>query len=223
MNQDLSGVFSISGRQPSPDWVIIGKHSYYARNLGVASWLPGEKIVIGDYCSIADQVVIMTGGNRRTDQAANYPVDILSFHAEPQESSSRTVVGVSPLMAKRLASVRAIIPMLIPGRSYRSTRDTTIGNDVWVGYGAMILGGARVGDGAVVAAGSVVFSDVPPYGVVAGNPAKIIRSRFSPRIVERMLRIQWWHWPEDRIRANLDWFHRPISEFVEQFDGHRHQ
>jgi acetyltransferase-like isoleucine patch superfamily enzyme len=223
MMQDLSGVFSISGRPVSPDWVIIGKHSYYARNLGVASWLPGERIVIGDYCSIADQVVIMTGGNRRTDQAANYPVDILSFSARSPEAGSRAPVGVSPVMAKRLAAVRAIIPMLVPGRSYRSTRDTTIGNDVWVGYGAMIVGGAHVGDGAVIAAGSVVFSDVPPYAIVAGNPAKIIRSRFSPRTVERMLRIRWWHWPEEQIRANLAWFHRPISEFVERFDRHKHE
>ena len=109
----------------SPDWIIIGRHSYYARNLGVASWLPGEKIVIGDYCSIADQVVIMTGGNRRTDQAANYPVDILGFRAGPQENRALTPVGVSSVMAKRLAAVRTIIPMLVAGRSYRSTRDTT--------------------------------------------------------------------------------------------------
>jgi acetyltransferase-like isoleucine patch superfamily enzyme len=218
MMQDFSGVFSISGRPVSADWLIIGKHSYYARNLGVASWLPGEKIIIGDYCSLADQVVIMTGGNRRTDQAANYPIDILGANARPPVSASGGPVGVSPEMARRLAAIRAVIPLLVPGRSYRTTRDTTIGNDVWVGYGAMILGGACVGDGAVIAAGSVVFSDVPPYAIVAGNPAKIVRCRFSPRIVERLLRIQWWHWPEDQIRANLDWFHRPITEFVECFD-----
>ena len=70
--QDLSGVFSISGRPVSPDWVILGEHSYYAHHLGVGSWLPGEKIVIGDYCSIGDQVVLMTGGNRHTDRAANF-------------------------------------------------------------------------------------------------------------------------------------------------------
>jgi acetyltransferase-like isoleucine patch superfamily enzyme len=216
--QDLSGVFSISGRPVSPDWVILGEHSYYARHLGVAAWLPGEKIIIGDYCSIADQVVIMTGGNRRTDQAANYPVDILGVNQRRPGSSPRPPVGMSPALAQRLSAIRSVIPLLIHGRSYRSTRDTTIGNDVWIGYGAMILGGSSVGDGAVVAAGSVVFSDVPPYAIVAGNPAKIVRSRFSAQVVERLLRIQWWHWPEDRIRANLDWFHAPISEFVERFD-----
>jgi acetyltransferase-like isoleucine patch superfamily enzyme len=221
--QDLSGVFSISGRPVSPDWVILGKHSYYARYLGVAAWLPGEKIVIGDYCSLADQVIIMTGGNRRTDHAANYPVDILGLHPRRPGSDPRPPVGISPVLARRLGAIRAAIPMLVPGRTYRSTRNTTIGNDVWVGYGAMILGGANVGDGAVIAAGSVVFTDVPPYAIVAGNPAKVVRSRFSPKIVERLLRIQWWRWPEDRIRANLEWFHSPISEFVERFDVHSNE
>ena len=221
--QDLSGVFSISGRPVSPDWVILGKHSYYARYLGVAAWLPGEKIIVGDYCSLADQVIIMTGGNRRTDHAANYPVDILSLVPPRPGFVARPPVGISPVVARRLGAIRAAIPMLVPGRSYRSTRNTTIGNDVWVGYGAMLLGGANVGDGAVIAAGSVVFTDVPPYAIVAGNPAKVVRSRFSPQIVERLLRIQWWRWPEDRIRANLDWFHRPISEFVERFDVHSNE
>jgi acetyltransferase-like isoleucine patch superfamily enzyme len=216
--QDLSGIFSISGRPVSRDWVILGEHSYYARHLGVAAWLPDEKVIIGDYCSLADQVVIMTGGNRRTDQAANFPVDILSVGQHRRESSLREPVGISPTLARRLSAIRSIIPLLRPGRSYRSTRNTRIGNDVWVGYAAMILGGANVGDGAVVAAGSVVFSDVPPYAIVAGNPAKIVRSRFGPEIVESLLRIQWWCWPEEKIRSNLDWFHRPISEFVERFD-----
>jgi acetyltransferase-like isoleucine patch superfamily enzyme len=216
--QDLSGVFSISGRPVSPDWVILGEHSYYARHLAVGAWLPGEKIIVGDYCSLADQVVLMTGGNRRTDHAANYPVDILSLNQRHHDASPRPHVGASPVVAARLSAIRAVLPLLVPGRTYRSTRNTTVGNDVWIGYGAMILGGASVGDGAVVAAGSVVFSDVPPYAVVAGNPAKIMRSRFSPEIVERLLRIQWWSWPDDRIRANLDWFHKPISEFVARFD-----
>jgi len=185
--QDLSGVFSISGRPVSPDWIILGEHSYYAHHLAVGSWLPGEKVIIGDYCSIADQVVIMTGGNRRTDQAANYPVDVLGLNRGHRRSSPRPPVGVSPIIAKRLGAIRNIIPVLIPGRSYRSTRNTTIGNDVWIGYGAMIVGGASVGDGAVIATGSVVFSDVPPYAIVAGNPAKIVRSRFSPAVVERLL------------------------------------
>lgn len=216
--QDLSGVFSVSGRPVSPDWVIIGEHSYYARHLGVGAWLPGEKIIVGDYCSLGDQVVIMTGGNRHTDHAANYPVDVLGLNQPRSNAIPRASVGISPLIANRLSSIRAIIPLLTYGRSYLTTRNTTIGNDVWVGYGAMILGGAHVGDGAVVAAGSVVFSDVLPYAIVAGNPAKAVRSRFSPETIEKLLRIQWWHWPEDLIRANLDWFHRPISEFVNRFD-----
>ena len=216
--QDLSGVISVSGRPVTRDWMIFGEHSYYANRLGVGSWFPGEKIIIGDYCSLADQVVILTGGNRRTDHAANYPIDILGANQPRPQREDRAGVGLSTMMAKRLGLICALIPTLTYGRSYQTTKNTTIGNDVWVGYGAMILGGAQVGDGAIVAARSVVFSDVPAYAVVAGNPAKIVRSRFGRETVEKMLRIRWWDWPEERIRANLDWFHRPIAEFTERFD-----
>jgi acetyltransferase-like isoleucine patch superfamily enzyme len=215
--QDLSGVFSVSGRPVSADWVILGPHSYYARHLGVGSWFPGEKVIVGDYCSLADQVVIFTGGNRHTDHAANYPVDILSLNKPRPRTAAQMGLGVPRPILNRLSIIRAAIPLLVSGRTYLSTENTTIGNDVWVGYGAMILGGAKVGDGAVVAAGSVVFSDVPPYAVVAGNPARVVRSRFGPETVQKMLRIQWWYWPEDKIRLNLEWFHRPIKEFVDHF------
>ncbi|HEV3036381.1 MAG TPA: CatB-related O-acetyltransferase [Candidatus Angelobacter sp.] len=103
-------------------------------------------------------------------------------------------------------------------RAYRTTPTTTIGNDVWVGYGSMITKGAKVGDGAIIASGSVVFSDVPPFSVVAGNPSQIIRYRFSKPVIERLLRIAWWHWPDQKVFANVDWFYRPIQEFIDHFD-----
>jgi acetyltransferase-like isoleucine patch superfamily enzyme len=216
---DLSGIYSVSGRPVSQDWIRFGSHSYYANHLGVGSWITNEKIVVGKYCSIADQVVILTGGNRHTNFAANYPVDILSSVAHSPSGRSRTPVATSQAVLNSLRRAAEGIPYFLRGRSYLSTRDTTIGNDVWIGYGALIMGGANVGDGAVVAAKSVVFSDIPPYAVVAGNPAKVIRSRFSPRIVEGLLNICWWEWPENKIRRNLYWFFRPIAEFVEHFDG----
>jgi hypothetical protein len=64
----------------------------------------------------------------------------------------------------------------------------------------------------------VVTGDVPPYAIVAGNPARVLRMRFEPEIVERLLRIAWWEWPEDRIVANGEWFLHPAAEFVERFD-----
>jgi virginiamycin A acetyltransferase len=162
------------------DSVQVGKYTYFAHDFSLLTWFPGERIIIGNYCSIAAGVVICTGGMRRTDTAALYPFDI--------------------------------------ARAYRTTNNTTIGNDVWIGYGAMIVKGAQVGDGAIVASGSVVFSDVPPFAIVAGNPAQVMRYRFSKRVVERLVRIAWWNWPDAKVSANVDWFYRPIEEFVKHFD-----
>ena len=74
-----------------------------------------------------------------------------------------------------------------------------IGNDVWIGYGAKILSGVSIGDGAVVGAGAVVAKNIPPYAVVVGNPAKIIKFRFKPEDVEILLGIQWWNWPLEKF------------------------
>lgn len=79
------------------------------------------------------------------------------------------------------------------------TRDTVIGNDVWIGYGAMILPGARIGDGAIIGAGAVVRGSVPPYAIVTGNPASVIRHRFPKPQIARLLSLKWWDWPAELI------------------------
>jgi acetyltransferase-like isoleucine patch superfamily enzyme len=158
----------------------IGKHTYFNPDIQLRTWMPGEKIIIGKYCSIADRVVIFTGGMRRTDTAALYPFDAQ--------------------------------------RAYKSTENTTIGNDVWIGSGVNILGGVQVGDGAILASQAVVFDDVPAFAVAAGNPARVIRYRFSKSMVERLQRIAWWDWPDEKVQANLTWFYKPIQEFADHFD-----
>ena len=75
-----------------------------------------------------------------------------------------------------------------------------IGHDVWVGQNAAILSGVTIGNGAVVAGFSVVTKDVPPYAIVGGNPARIIRYRFTPDQIAALLRIAWWDWPEAKVR-----------------------
>jgi len=158
----------------------IGPYTYYASDLELRTYAPSERILIGSYCSIADQVLITTGGLHRTDVASTYPFDI--------------------------------------PRCYQGTDNTVIGSDVWIGTRATIRGGVHIGHGAVVGSGAVVFSDVPDFAIAAGNPADVIRYRFSKSIVERLLRIAWWEWPVAWIVVNREWFYRPIEEFVDRFD-----
>jgi virginiamycin A acetyltransferase len=94
-----------------------------------------------------------------------------------------------------------------------------IGNDVTVGANAIILPGVRIGDGAVVGAGAIVTTDVPPYAIVAGVPAKIIRYRYSSEQIEKLLRIAWWNWDEDKIFRNMDYFYGKVDDFIERFHG----
>lgn len=86
-------------------------------------------------------------------------------------------------------------------RSYCAKGDTVVSHDVWIGTGAVIMPGITLGDGAIVGAGAVVINNVSPYTVVAGNPAKIVRQRFSDQEIALLLALQWWYWPEEKIRA----------------------
>ena len=82
-------------------------------------------------------------------------------------------------------------------------RDVIIENDVWIGIGVHIMPGVHVGNGAVIGAFSVVSKDVPPYAVVAGNPATIKKFRFSEDIINRLLKLEWWNWPKEKLRNAL--------------------
>jgi acetyltransferase-like isoleucine patch superfamily enzyme/SAM-dependent methyltransferase len=178
------------GPDPSlPAGVKIGAHTYYVpRETRLLSYTPAERIIIGKYCSIAREVTILAGGNHTTQTVSTYPFDTW-------------------LLGKHN-----------PTRSYVTSRDTEIGSDVWIGHGAHIASGVRVGHGAVIASQAAVFTDIPPYGVAVGNPARVTRYRFDEAVVEGLLRIAWWDWPDEIVERRLEWFYRPIAEFVEQFD-----
>lgn len=89
-----------------------------------------------------------------------------------------------------------------------------IGNDVWIGANATILSGVTIGDGAVVAAGSVVTEPVPPFAIVGGVPAVVIKYRFPAETIERLLRVGWWDWNPEQIKRNMDLFYLPVDEFL---------
>lgn len=93
-----------------------------------------------------------------------------------------------------------------------------IGHDVWIGHGAIVLPGVKVGDGAVLAAGAVVTKDVPPYTIVGGVPAKIIRERFSQTVAGKLAKIAWWDWPFETIMARLaDFQSSDIDSFCQRW------
>ncbi len=141
----------------------IGAYSYIRSGCRLS---PGTK-VIGRYCSIAPDVVIGDG---------DHPVDWLSTHPFQW--------GATGLISKNRA---AELSREIPVKS-----KIRVGHDVWIGAGAMVMRGVEIGSGAVIAAGSIVTKNVPPYAIVGGVPAKIIRYRFSEKIIERLMTLEWW-------------------------------
>ncbi|QEL26307.1 CatB-related O-acetyltransferase [Bosea sp. F3-2] len=148
----------------------------------------GAKLAIGRYGSIADGVEILLGGNHRLDWATTYPFPAL--------------------------------PRLWPETAGMTGHDTTrgdvvIGHDVWLGSQCMIMSGVRIGHGAVVAARAVVTRDVPPYAIVAGNPARIVRLRFDEATVAALLESRWWELPRERLAPLLPLLmSERIAEFV---------
>ncbi|WP_437344134.1 CatB-related O-acetyltransferase [Mesorhizobium marinum] len=139
----------------------------------------GDRLVIGKFCAIAEGArFIMNGANHAMSGFSTYPFNIFGHGWE--EGFDETTW-------------------------HRELRgDTVLGNDVWIGMEAIVLPGVTIGDGAIVAAKAVVTHDVPPYAIVAGNPAKTVKMRFDQRTVARLLQVAWWNWPVDKITRNLN-------------------
>lgn len=97
------------------------------------------------------------------------------------------------------------------------TNSVIVGNDVWIGTRAILLPGITVGDGAIIGAGCVVTHNVSPYAIVAGVPAKVIGFRYSKEQIDKLLKIAWWNWGTNKIRANIDYFYGDIDSFIEEF------
>ncbi|MBL0225450.1 MAG: CatB-related O-acetyltransferase [Geobacteraceae bacterium] len=168
--------------------LTIGMHSYGTPN--VDTYRGSEcKVVIGDYCSIARDVTIILGGIHPTDWVSTYPFRIMLKLPGAYEDGMPTTKG-----------------------------DVTIGSDVWIGTEAMILSGVTIGHGVIIASRSLVTKNIPPYAIVAGSPAKIIKFRYNEEIIEKLLAIQWWNWEEKNIREAVNLLSsNNINEFIERY------
>jgi len=166
--------------------IVIGDYTYYddpedserfERNVLYHYPFIGDKLVIGRFCALARGVkFVMNGANHKLSGISTYPFQIFGNGWEKVMPAS----GDLP---------------------YKG--DTVIGNDVWIGYEALIMPGVKIGNGAIVAARSVVTADVPAYTIVGGNPARPIKTRFAPDVVARLEALAWWDWSIADISRNL--------------------
>jgi acetyltransferase-like isoleucine patch superfamily enzyme len=166
--------------------ITVGDHTYGANDIIVGSWGNdiGITVNIGKYCSIAGDVVILVSGEHQTNWITSYP-----FHALNED---RELIKISRT----------------------SKGNVTIGNDVWICVGARILSGITIGDGAVIGAYAVVTKDVPPYAIVGGNPAQIIRHRFDEENIKKLLEIKWWDKSPEEIDRLMPYL---LSDNIEEF------
>lgn len=167
--------------------IIVGDYTYYddpvdsenfERNVLYHFPFVGDKLIIGKFCALARNVkFIMNGANHKMSGFSTYPFEIFGNGWE----------RVTPR-----------------NDEYPYKGDTVVGNDVWLGYEALIMPGITIGDGAIIAAKSVVTKDIPPYAIAGGNPASVIRRRFSDDIIDTLLEIAWWNWDIEKITRNLE-------------------
>lgn len=167
--------------------IIVGDYTYYddpedsenfERNVLYHYPFMGDKLIIGKFCAIGRGAkFIMNGANHKLSGISTYPFQIFGNGWEK------------------------VMPSLdeLPYKG-----DTVVENDVWIGYDALIMPGVKIGNGAIVSSRAVVAGDVPPYAVVGGNPAKLIKQRFSSEAVEILETVAWWDWPVEKITCHLE-------------------
>jgi hypothetical protein len=149
--------------------MTIGQHTY---GIPIIKTYDHDKtrLLVGAYSALSEEAIVMLGGEHAIDRVTTFPLRIrLQLPGAGEDG----------------------IPV--------PTGDTVIGSDVWLTMRTFVRSGVTIGDGAIVASGAVVINDVPPFAIVGGNPAKVIRYRFSPEQIEALLEIRWWDWPDDLV------------------------
>lgn len=137
-----------------------------------------DKLIIGKFCSIACKAkFLMTSGNHTMKSLSNYTFPI--FYEKWD------------------------LPVSHITDAWDNKGDIEIGNDVWIGYDAIIMSGVKIGDGSIIGTRAVVTKDVPPYTIVGGVPAKVIKKRYDDETISKLLKIKWWNWTYEKIQANI--------------------
>jgi len=138
----------------------------------------GDKLLIGKFCAIAEGVkFLMNGANHNMSGFSTYPFHLFSNGWE------------------RVTPNEGVLP-------YKG--NTVVGNDVWIGFEATIMPGVIIGSGAIIGTKALVANDVPPYSIVGGNPAKVIKYRFDESTIDALLEIAWWNWSAEKITEHLE-------------------
>lgn len=154
--------------------ISVGRFTYGHDLISIEQWNEGAPLSIGAFCSIASDVKIFLGGNHRVDWITTFPFG----HIHESIFAGRDIVG------------------------HPSTNGgVSIGNDVWIGQGVTIMSGLTIGDGSVIAANSTVVKNVPPYSIVGGNPAQLIKFRFEKEIIELLMELKWWNLKVEVIKG----------------------
>jgi acetyltransferase-like isoleucine patch superfamily enzyme len=155
--------------------VQVGDYTYTADVVPeFIAYLPTDTLIIGKFCSLANGAILFAGGEHRHDWISAYPFRIA--FGDPLANKDGHPASKGP---------------------------TIVGNDVYLGYHAIVLSGVKVGNGVIIGAGSVVTQDVPDYAIVGGNPARVIKMRMTDAQIKDMLEIKWWDWPIAEIKKAI--------------------
>jgi len=171
-------------RDVLPDYVTIGRGTYGIDRNAFQGLSPDAPIHIGNFCSFGPQVLIFSKADHALNLPSTYPLRTMLLHPGQGDLDAVTKGGV------------------------------TIGHDVWVGARAMILSGVTIGHGAVIGAGALVAKNVDSYAIVVGNPARVVKFRFSKDQIAALQKIAWWDWSDDKILEFEPLFYDDIDAFL---------